>query len=34
MLIGYVVSANLVWVTDLWVPGRDKIKSLRGCIAF
>jgi hypothetical protein len=29
MLIGYVVSANLVWVTDLWVPGRDKIKSLR-----
>lgn len=29
MLIGYVVSAELVWVTDLWVPGRDKVKSPR-----
>jgi hypothetical protein len=29
MLIGCVVRANLVWVTDLWVPGLDKTKSPR-----
>jgi hypothetical protein len=29
MLIGYVVGANLVWVTDLWVPGLDKTKIPR-----
>jgi glyoxylase-like metal-dependent hydrolase (beta-lactamase superfamily II) len=29
MLIGYVVGADLIWVTDLWVPGLDKTKSPR-----
>jgi glyoxylase-like metal-dependent hydrolase (beta-lactamase superfamily II) len=29
MLIGYVVGADLVWVTDLWVPGLDKTSSPR-----
>lgn len=27
MLVGYVASAGLVWVTDLYSPGRDKEKS-------
>ena len=27
MLIGYVASAKLVWVTDLYSPGRDKVKT-------
>jgi Metallo-beta-lactamase superfamily len=27
MLIGYVVQPNIVWVTDIWSPGRDAAKS-------
>jgi glyoxylase-like metal-dependent hydrolase (beta-lactamase superfamily II) len=27
MLIGHVVDANLLWVTDIYSPGRDKAKS-------
>jgi glyoxylase-like metal-dependent hydrolase (beta-lactamase superfamily II) len=27
MLIGYVASQKLVWVTDLYSPGRDKVKT-------
>ncbi|HYM02895.1 MAG TPA: MBL fold metallo-hydrolase, partial [Stellaceae bacterium] len=27
MLIGYDAKADLVWVTDLWSPGRDKNKG-------
>jgi hypothetical protein len=27
MLIGYVVPANVVWVTDIWSPGRDAAKT-------
>jgi Metallo-beta-lactamase superfamily len=29
MLIGYVVGADLIWVTDLWVPGFDKTRNPR-----
>ena len=27
MLIGHVVGPNIVWVTDIWSPGRDAPKS-------
>ncbi|HLH90461.1 MAG TPA: MBL fold metallo-hydrolase [Xanthobacteraceae bacterium] len=27
MLIGYVATANVVWVTDIWSPGRDATRS-------
>jgi hypothetical protein len=27
MLIGHVVQPNIVWVTDIWSPGRDAAKS-------
>ena len=27
MLIGYVVQPNVVWVTDIWSPGRDAAKT-------
>ena len=27
MLIGYVVPANVVWVTDIWSPGRDAART-------
>ena len=27
MMIGYVVPANVVWVTDIWSPGRDATRS-------
>jgi hypothetical protein len=27
MLIGYVLPEKLVWVTDLYSPGRDKVKT-------
>jgi hypothetical protein len=27
MLIGYVVTANVVWVTDIWSPGRDATRN-------
>jgi Metallo-beta-lactamase superfamily len=27
MLIGYVVQPNVVWVTDIWSPGRDAARS-------
>jgi hypothetical protein len=27
MLIGYVVTGNVVWVTDIWSPGRDASRS-------
>ena len=27
MMIGYVVQPNIVWVTDLWSPGRDAKKT-------
>lgn len=33
MLIGYVVNENLVWVTDIYSPIRDKVKNPAG-VAF
>ena len=27
MLIGYVVQPNVVWVTDIWSPGRDAART-------
>jgi len=33
MLIGYVVQPNVVWVTDIWSPGRDN-KRTPGVLAF
>jgi hypothetical protein len=33
MLIGYVVQPNVVWVTDIWSPGRDA-KRNPGVLAF
>jgi hypothetical protein len=33
MLIGYVVQPNVVWVTDIWSPGRDA-KRTPGVLAF
>jgi hypothetical protein len=27
MIMGHVVKDNVVWVTDIWSPGRDKTKS-------
>jgi glyoxylase-like metal-dependent hydrolase (beta-lactamase superfamily II) len=33
MIIGHVVGANVVWVTDLWSPTRDKAKGA-GNLAF
>ena len=33
MLIGHVVQPNVVWVTDIWSPGRDASKTA-GVLAF
>ncbi len=33
MLIGHVVKQNVVWVTDIFSPGRDTAKS-PGAVAF
>ena len=27
MVIGHVVQPNIVWVTDIWSPGRDAVKN-------
>jgi metal-dependent hydrolase (beta-lactamase superfamily II) len=33
MLIGYVVQPNVVWVTDIWSPGRNSART-PGVLAF
>jgi hypothetical protein len=27
MLIAHIMPANIVWVTDLWSPGEDTVKT-------
>ena len=27
MIIGHVVGPNIVWVTDIWSPGRDAVRN-------